>query len=368
MPALDRFVFLNEEGKLSGPDSWNDPARGKLWLYNLHYFDDLNAVGASERLDWHRALIQRWVVENPPTKGNGWEPYPLSLRIVNWVKWGLQGNAMEPDWLDSLAVQVRFLRKRLEVHLLGNHLFANAKALVFAGLYFSGDEAEEWLGKGLSILAREVPEQVLDDGGHFERSPMYHSIILEDLLDLLNVFVVYGKSVATAGSSLSQEIPHDFSEAITKMLGWMNVMTHPDGGIGYFNDATHGIAPDFAQLDRYADRLGLTMPYVASQGLIHLSDSGFIQVTQGEVFALLDVGEIGPIICPGMRMQIRFRLSSRCLGTGASSIRVYRAMARVKNGCGNGVHQRTVRLRLMGRILPRYGVVFGWRAGRGRLV
>jgi len=138
MLALERFVFLNEEGKLSGPDSWNDPSREKLWLYNLHYFDDLNAVGASERLDWHRALIQRWVVENPPTKGNGWESYPLSLRIVNWVKWGLQGNAMEPDWLDSLAVQVRFLRKRLEVHLLGNHLFANAKALVFAGLYFSG--------------------------------------------------------------------------------------------------------------------------------------------------------------------------------------------------------------------------------------
>ena len=46
MPATDRFVFLNEEGELSGLGSWNDPARGKLWLYNLHYFDDLNAVGA----------------------------------------------------------------------------------------------------------------------------------------------------------------------------------------------------------------------------------------------------------------------------------------------------------------------------------
>jgi len=67
----------------------------------------------------------------------------------------------------------------------------------------------------------------------------------------------------------------------------------------FFNDATHGIAPDFSQLDRYADRLGLTMPYVASQGLIHLSDSGFIQVTQGEAFALLDVGEIGPDHLPG---------------------------------------------------------------------
>ncbi len=71
MLAMDRFVFLNEEGKLAGPESWNDPARAKLWLYNLHYFDDLNAVGAADRVDWHRALIQRWVDENPVGFGNG---------------------------------------------------------------------------------------------------------------------------------------------------------------------------------------------------------------------------------------------------------------------------------------------------------
>ena len=70
MPETDRFVFLNEEGELSGPGSWNGAARGKLWLFILHYFDDLNAVGASERMDWHRALIQRWVEENPPTAGS----------------------------------------------------------------------------------------------------------------------------------------------------------------------------------------------------------------------------------------------------------------------------------------------------------
>ena len=153
MLALDRFRFLNEESGLPGPESWNDPTKDKLWLYNLHYFDDLNSVGTEERAHWHRVLIQRWVDENLPTVGNGWEPYPLSLRIVNWVKWALQGNEMEPAWLDSLATQARFLRKRLEYHLLGNHLLANAKALVFAGLYFSGDEADEWLEKGLAILA-----------------------------------------------------------------------------------------------------------------------------------------------------------------------------------------------------------------------
>jgi len=76
-------------------------------------------------------------------------------------------------------------------------------------------------------------------------------------------------------------------------------MTHPDGGIGFYNDAAHGIAPTFSQLDQYADELGLTMPYVASQGLVNLFNSGFIQVSQGEAFALLDVGEIGPDYLPG---------------------------------------------------------------------
>jgi len=40
--------------------------------------------------------------------------------------------------LESLAIQAGYLRKRLEIHLLGNHLLANAKALVFAGLFFRG--------------------------------------------------------------------------------------------------------------------------------------------------------------------------------------------------------------------------------------
>ena len=62
---------------------WNAAERDKLWLYNLHYFDDLNAAQANQRTVWHRALIDRWIADNPPGQGNGWEPYPTSLRIVN---------------------------------------------------------------------------------------------------------------------------------------------------------------------------------------------------------------------------------------------------------------------------------------------
>ena len=74
------------------------------------------------------------------------------------------------------------------------HLFANAKALVFAGLFFEGNEGRKWLNTGLKILEKELREQILEDGGQFELSPMYHALAVEDLLDLINISVVYGRS------------------------------------------------------------------------------------------------------------------------------------------------------------------------------
>ena len=185
--------FLNEDRSISGAGVWNDPGAKPLWLYNLHYFDDLNARDAGARREWHVPLIRRWIDENPPATGAGWDPYPASLRIVNWIKWALGGGLLPGEAVHSLAVQARHLERRLEYHLLGNHLFANAKALVFAGMFFEGPEADRWLWKGLDLLEREVPEQVLADGGHFERSPMYHSLILEDLLDLVNLGRAYSE-------------------------------------------------------------------------------------------------------------------------------------------------------------------------------
>ena len=107
--ASDRVCFLNEEGDLTGRDAWNDSTKDKLWLYNLHYFNDLNSVGAQERIDWHRELVNRWISENPIGQGNGWEPYPLSLRIVNWIKWAVNGNKLTTPTGDSLVQQVYYL-------------------------------------------------------------------------------------------------------------------------------------------------------------------------------------------------------------------------------------------------------------------
>jgi len=284
-----RCRFLNVERDILGSAAWNDPACVKLCLYNLHYFDDLNAEGTERRESWHQGLLARWVRENPPGRGNGWEPYPCSLRICNWIKWALAGHRLEPAGEHSLAVQARWLSRHVEWHLLGNHLFANAKALVFAGSYFSGPEAAWWLRRGVSILRQQLPEQLLADGGHFERSPMYHAITLEDVLDLVNLGGVYCLGFDAA-----------LLPAVDAMRRWLACMIHPDGEIALFNDAAMGIAPLPAGLEEYALRLGL--PALVSgpdDGLTHLQDSGYIRL-QGENFvALLDVGPVGPDYLPG---------------------------------------------------------------------
>ncbi len=289
----DTFCFLNERHTLETPSDWNNPTWEKLWLYNLHYFDDLNAEGTEDRTGRHRALIARWLAENPPAEGIGWEPYPTSMRLVNWIKWALAGNPLAPGWVQSLAVQARYLRRRLEYHLLGNHLLANAKALVFAGLFFGGDEARHWLEKGLAVLDRELNEQILGDGGHFELSPMYHSVILEDILDLLNLLRAY----PDAGVDPAWEAR--LCGLIEAMRKWLAVMCHPDGEIVLFNDAAFDIACPAAELDTYAACLDLP-PCVQSPGPIHhLAETGYTHLDQGAACALLDVARIGPDYIPG---------------------------------------------------------------------
>ncbi len=75
---------------------------------------------------------------------------------MNWIAWALAGNDLGAAALQSLAVQVRVLGATLEFHLLGNHLLANAKALVFAGCFFPGPRPMTWLRTGLDLLDAEL--------------------------------------------------------------------------------------------------------------------------------------------------------------------------------------------------------------------
>lgn len=286
------FRFIGEERTLDARADWNRADWPKLWLYNLHYFDDLVADGAASRRAWHRDLIDRWIRDNPPASGNGWEPYPTSLRLVNWMKYLLAGGVAVEGMVHSMAVQTRHLRRRLEHHLLGNHLWANLKALVFAGTFFQGEEADRWRHDGLRLLRRELREQVLPDGGHFERSPMYHAIVLEDLIDLIQLDRIH------PGVLPHQDV-RAWQEAAGRMLDWLQVMSHPDGEIALFNDAAIGIAPKLGDLAGFASATGLAWQPQRLDACTRLEPSGYLRIESARAVLIMDVGPVGPDYLPG---------------------------------------------------------------------
>ena len=339
MTGPEAFPFLNVPGVVRTAADWDDPRHAALWRYNLHYFDDLNADNAGARAAWHAALIRRWITENPPPRGVGWDPYPTSLRVVNWIKWRARASGQDDAVIDqSLATQVRYLRKRLERHLLGNHLWANAKALAFAGVFFSGAEGDRWLRDGLALIERELAEQILSDGGHFERSPMYHCIVLEDVLDI----AAYLRLI---GDGRRDDMQARLAEAATRMLRWLRVMTHPDGQIAQFNDAAFGIAPNLAALEAYAHSLGIDVGAAALGDLEMLLQSGYVRMHRGDAVVICDVAPVGPDHLPGHAHAdtLSFELSlhgRRVLVNGGTS--TYAPGARRQHERGTAAHNTVV--------------------------
>lgn len=271
---------------------WACMEQDKLWRYNLHYFDFLHEPGRTNGPE----LIESWIAANPQGREDAWEPFPVSLRLVNWIKFFFSTRCPQPipaPWLQSLALQANWLTGNIEYHLLANHYFKNAKALVFAGTFFEGSQARRWLELGLRILHEELGEQILPDGGHFERSPMYHCMILEDCLDLWNLCQGSGLD---ALSPLSERL----APMLPGMLAFAGGMTHPDGGIALFNDAALGVEPGHAELAAYYERLGGEPVQGRLRQALSFPESGYFRLSPrpGDVL-IMDCGPIGPDYQPG---------------------------------------------------------------------
>ena len=278
--------FLNVERPLDSPDIWNDRSCSRLWLYQLHYFDGLPAAAVRDPAAASE-FIGRWIRENPPTRGVGWEPFPVSLRVCNWIKFALQGGALNQGALDSLATQARWLQGRLEYHLLGNHLLLNACALYCAGCFFDFEEADHWRAEGSQLLEEQIREQVLPDGVHFELSTMYQLMVLEALLDVCNVSHAFGLAA-----------PANLHDTCRAMFTALDLLTHPNGDIVQFNDAALDEAPAPAELRAYAQRIGIETAPPSPTRSAWLPHGGYARLCGDDAVAMIDVAEIGPSYLP----------------------------------------------------------------------
>ena len=289
-----QLSFLNTKQHIGWPPDWNPNDLPKLWLYNLHYFEYLWALDYIQS----KTLVSDWIDNYPlQPKQIGWEPYPTSLRLMNlcnffFAKYQEQTQAdtlfLHKLW-QSIFTQAQWLTKHLERHLLGNHLFENGAALALVGTCFSGSAADNWFQTGTRILAEQIPEQILADGMHFERSPMYHSRITYLLAVLF--------------STAHQQLTDLVNEPLKRTIAALGHLIHPDGRIALLNDSAFDIYNTPEQLFSYVqDLLGNTNAdcNTIKTGPFALPDAGYYGFRgQDGTYIICDAAPIGPDYMPG---------------------------------------------------------------------
>jgi uncharacterized heparinase superfamily protein len=289
----NEFEFINIKQKISLDTAWNDNSLQHLWRYNLHYFEFLYKLGFQylndnknpKYYEKYKELIVNWIVNNPCPYGDGWHPYTISLRITNWIAtYGVFIDEIGKDinfrdqMVESIYTQYFYLEKNLEKDVLGNHYFENIKALIAGSVFFGEDHVKS---KFIEELLNQLDEQILKDGMHFELSPMYHKIILEDIIKI----TVWLKN---------ESIYAKLSEYIQKM---MNVMYSFEEGFGKtpaFNDSTEGISKEYkCLLETCQQEFDLTPEFKS-----YLDDSGYYILRNDHYKLIFDCGDICPSYLP----------------------------------------------------------------------
>jgi uncharacterized heparinase superfamily protein len=289
-----RFTFLGEARPYLA-STWRARGPGApshLWRMNLHYHRFLleSAAGALRAPARAGALLERaaawvedWMRACPAGELRGfedaWNSYAVSTRILHgWAARRLlqdvPGHAAEclRRRLDGRgAADAAFLSRWLEHDLQGNHLLRNAVALAAAGRWFAGPRAERWGRSGEALLARELHRQLLEDGFHEERSPMYHALLVQDLLLL--------------GPRGEME-----RERTAAALRALRPVVHPDGDIALLNDSALAIAPPLAPLRELGSGLGLDL----GGRVRDLPAAGYFGLGSGDDLAIFDAGLLGP--------------------------------------------------------------------------
>lgn len=291
----NRVTILHSSKTVDWQTTWVFDDKSALWNFNLHYFEYLfplikawKDTEDKEYLDKTIEIINGWIDSNSIGKAPGWASYPTALRIVNWISWyGYVSNSLDEEFRDkfllSLHTQFAYLIKRLEKDILGNHYFEDLKSLVIASIFFKDDAV---LQKALIGFKSECKEEILDDGMHFELSPMYHKIIFEGLLRTVVALNGSGRKDLELESYVQPmlDVAFSFEEGLER--------------IPLFNDCGNNVAKSLDALVRTSAKLGFN-PVFKSQ----MNSSGFYifhKKIDGNYWKLIvDAGQPGPQYIPG---------------------------------------------------------------------
>lgn len=245
-----------------------DPAGAGMRLYAFHqqYGEDVLEAARSGEPALALARIESWIAAHPPESGDAWHPYVASTRAGNWIAALTLEPTLAPGHVtESLARQLAYVAANVEDDILGNHVIRNARALVLGGVALGSGRLAE---RGLRLLRRELPEQILPDGGHYERSPVYHSIVLRDLLEV---------ETATGEPFLRP--------VLERMERFAAALARPDGVPALFNDGAVELAPR------------LELPEVAEHVAV-FPDTGYVVAREAGLWLAFDCGLFAPEFLP----------------------------------------------------------------------
>ena len=281
-----RFEFLGV-GRDLGSDPFPAPKDASLlWAYHLEYMDYLLDLVLSGRAETAGRLIRaRWVTEGLPRR-SATHPYPESRRAAAWLRvWSrlpLEDRALaaEGAWLWSCRVA-----RNLEKDVRGNHLLENGLALALAGAAFAGRRAASFRRRALEILVTGAREQVLEDGAHFELSPMYHARVLSVLLE-------GGRALSSAGTP----VPPEYWDRLARMATFLDGVIDPCDELPLLGDSARDDAfPPRKFLRRVEELLPVPVPR-CPEGDLARPDCGLYRFEDTEAGnrLLLDAGPVCP--------------------------------------------------------------------------
>lgn len=293
--AQGRFEILNQRFDFGAPGriDWrgefhegNNPLR-RMTLAHMGYAVPLLARGQAADLAVVDTILASLQAQNsfraPGVFRDVWNAYAASHRLINLLaglalyraQGGPPAPAIEARLLDHARFCVALVCATLERDLQFNHLMKNLVALA---VYAAGLDR---MPREFDFLCDSVPralrQNVLADGGHAERSPMYHALALLDVRCL-------------AATGLFPETwAGPLADVQLRMTEALAAMSHPDGDIALFNDSWLGEAPSTVSL------IGAE----ASTPLIRLSQTGYVRLNGSGDAVILDCGPCGPDQNPG---------------------------------------------------------------------
>lgn len=288
----DIVTFLHSSAKFYWDEKWEMEDQSPLWNFNLHYFEYLfsllNAYKTSGKecyLEKANHCIQSWITHNPVGKGSAWSAYTISLRLTNWIGYYIEAETelsddFKEEMLTSMYQQYRYLSMHMEKDILGNHYFENLKTLVLGALFFKDANMLKYV---LTLFKKECCEQILPDGMHFELSPMYHKIILEDMIRV---------AVALKGAGYRDA---EIENLIEKML---DVAWSFEAGldrIPLFNDGGNNVAKSLDAIVVVCDKYLGIKPHMKTV----FPQSGYYMFEWNNWKMIIDAGVPGPSYIPG---------------------------------------------------------------------